>query len=181
MSRQIGSVVAVVAAWALVSCGSSPAATGTNAPDSAVTTTIAATATCTTAGPASPMSTTTVASSTTTTANPLDTAQAAQDAAEVANTGMFTFDVVCQHFGDCACDAALAEPLTTTISFSPEGVTFTNDDGSIIYPRVDDGTFQLLVDDAEQKVATIRFTATGFEFDMRIAGAPCSEQTYTRR
>lgn len=101
--------------------------------------------------------------------------------AEARNTGTFTFDVACQKFGDCACDAALAEPLTVTISFTAAGAVFTNDEGTITYPTDGHGGYRLVVDTDNDKVATLTFTDTGFVFEMTVAGAPCSLQTYTRR
>jgi hypothetical protein len=156
---------------ALSGCGSSTG-TGTSTPTSGAELTAAATSTCTTAAP-----------------DATDLQGSAESApatavvphVEQANSGQFTFDVACERFGDCACDAALSEPLVTTITFTPDGVVFDNDDGSITYSREADGSFRLVLDEAEQKVATIVFTDTGFVFDMTIAGMPCSLQTYTRR
>lgn len=129
--------------------------------------------------PASDVDATATCTTATGSTRPTETTE--QDRAEQANTGMFTFDVVCERFGNCACDAALAEPLTVTLTFSEAGVTFANDEGSLTYPRDPAGGFRMVVDEAKQKVATIHFTDTGFVFEVTVAGSPCSTQTYTRR
>jgi hypothetical protein len=140
-----------IVAAAIASCGSSDGGSGS------------ATPTCTTA------------------AGSTITLPATTDRAEQANTGLFTFDVVCERFGTCACTAALSEPLTTTISFSDQGVAFTDNSGTtMVYPRDPAGGFRLTSDSGE-KAWTINFTQTGFVFEMTLAGAPCSLQTYTRR
>ena len=157
-SRRLRLAIGIAAGCSLVT------ACGTSSEPSTVDTS-AATPTCTTA----------------TTGSTAPTEPTDADRAELLNTGPFTFDVECERFGNCACDAALSEPLTTTLTFTDEGVTFTNDEGSITYPRDPAGGFRLVVNEAKQKVATIHFTDTGFVFDMTVAGAPCSTHTYTRR
>lgn len=155
----------------LSGCGSSTE-TDVSAPASGAEPSAAATSTCTTASPAP---------GTPPPSAPSTPASLVVSGAEQANSGLHTFDVACERFGDCACDSALAEPLVTTISFTAEGVVFESDDSAIVYPREADGSYRLVTDEAEQKVATITFTDTGFVFELTVAGAPCSLQTYTRR
>ncbi|MGB8859114.1 MAG: hypothetical protein WCC60_07660 [Ilumatobacteraceae bacterium] len=162
----LGSLLSVAL---LVGCGSSGSGASTTAATAA-----ANTSTCTTAAPAD-------TTAQPTTAVPPTTTALGPSGAEARNTGTFTFDVVCQKFGNCACDAALAEPLTVTISFTTAGAVFTNDEGTITYPPDGSGSYRLVVDADKEKVATLTFSDTGFVFDMTIAGAPCSLQTYTRR
>lgn len=168
-------LAAVLLASLAAGCGSSGGGGATSPPTGS-----AATSTCTTAASVDTTAPETTSVPVITTA-PDTEATTGSPAAKARNTGTFTFDVVCQKFGDCACDAALAEPLTVTISFTAAGAVFTNDEGTITYPPDGHGGYRLVVDTDNDKVATLTFTDTGFVFEMSVAGAPCSLQTYTRR